>query len=254
MASPIGPKGSIAIDTDDKGSSIDIQISESAGVKAENLSLSTWGASFILANHLHNLNVPSLSSPSKARGKIGEQSTRSFDILELGAGTGLVGLAAASMRRANVILTDLPSIVSGLVANVRLNEGLLNRRGASVSVGSLDWAKPDAIYPARSRDSLIQPEASSKPSVILAADTIYDEDHPELLSRTILTWLAPGPSSRVVLCYPLRMAYIDHIREFWDLMAAGGLECTQEAREQGDEAWNEVANTPYEWCIWRWRH
>ena len=46
-------------------------------------------------------------------------------VLELGAGTGVVGIAAAKLG-ANVILTDLPAVVEGSVSrNIRLNGGEL---------------------------------------------------------------------------------------------------------------------------------
>ena len=235
MASPIGASGSFAIKSDDKGSSITIHISEPSGVSSKNLSLSTWGASFVLANHLHKIPVPS-------------QST----ILELGAGTGLVGLSAAAIWKANVILTDLPAIVPGLEANISLNQKLLWQSGSIARAGSLDWTGPNEIVLSNSK-RLPQQDRSNRPHVILAADTIYDEDHPELLCEAITSWLTPGPKSRAVLCYPLRMAYIDHIRDFWERMETAGLECCAEGKEAGDEKWNEIAHTPYEWCVWRWK-
>lgn len=235
MASPIGASGSFAIKADDRGASIAVQISEPRGVTSENLSLSTWGASFILANHLHQISIPAQS-----------------EVLELGAGTGLVGLSAAALWKANVVLTDLPAIVPGLEANVSLNDALLRKKGSTARAGSLDWTKPGKITLSDSRE-IHQSDPSRKPNVILAADTIYDEDHPELLCNTISQWLAPDAESRVILCYPLRMAYIDHVRDFWERMEAVGLECCDEGQEAGDDSWNEVAHTPYEWCVWRWK-
>ena len=233
MASPIGNSGSLAIKTKDKGSIISVQISE-PHVKSENLSLSTWGASFVLANHLHKITVPA-----------------GVNILELGAGTGLVGLSAAAIWQASVVLTDLHAIVPSLEANISLNQKLLEQTGGKARAGSLDWTSPSEIVLS---DSLtISREPKNKPQVILAADTIYDEDHPELLCDNIVKWLAEGPDSRVIMCYPLRMAYIDHVRDFWERMDAAGLECCEEGKEEADEIWNEVAHTPFEWCIWRWK-
>ena len=254
MASPIGSKGTFSIKADEKGSSVPIQISEPAGVSSGNLSLSTWGASFVLANQLHKLVIPrkALAAYSLSHGR------RQNLLLELGAGTGLVGLSAAAVWKVNVILTDLAPIIPGLATNIELNESLMARKGSVAECGILDWTNPKMIefsnpgMSGKSKKS-IQLEVS-RARVILAADTIYSEEHPELLSNTILTWLAPGPDARVVLCYPLRMAYIDHVRNFWELMEEGGLECFEEGREQADEHWNEVANTPYEWCVWRWKN
>ncbi|KAK5174185.1 uncharacterized protein LTR77_001265 [Saxophila tyrrhenica] len=252
MASPIGVQGTLAVKTDDTGSSISIHISEPAGLTAENLSLSTWGASFILANQLHSISLPpDHSAPAEDSG-----ATERPWMLELGAGTGLVGLSAAAIWGTKVTLTDLSNIIPGLAANISLNEPLLKQSGGSGSCGTLDWTDPATLqlHPDGNGGDLMTVDAgTSKASVILAADTIYSEEHPELLSKTIVTWMAPGPRSRAILCYPLRMAYIDHVREFWELMEAAGLECAQEGRESGDDNWNELSHTPYEWCVWRWK-
>ena len=251
MASPIGAQGTFTVEADAEGSSIQISISEHAGIKAENLSLSTWGASFILANLLHKLN------PWPSKDHIGSSTGNSTKpwILELGAGTGLVGLSAAALWGANVTLTDLPSVVPALADNIAQNGPLLKQRDGSASCGSLDWTDPSQLL-LQQKDG--QPAAfisaaSAKPSVILAADVIYSEEHPEFLSQTITTWLARSPEAVAIMCYPLRMAYIDHIRAFWETMEASGLECVKEGREQSNEDWNEVAHTPYEWCVWKWR-
>lgn len=239
MASPIGVSGSSDVKVDEQGSTITVHISEPDGLSAENLSLSTWGASFVLANNLHKVSLPHVPSSHPP------------NVLELGAGTALVGLSAAAIWRANVTLTDLPAIVPGLVTNASLNRTLLREKNASAAAGSLDWTEPDKIRFSDSKE--VQAGLASKYQVILAADTIYDEDHPRLLTNTITTWLAPGPDSRVILCYPLRMAYIDHVRDFWERMEAAGLECCEEGKAAGTEEWNEVSHTPYEWCIWRWK-
>jgi len=252
MASPIGAQGTLVVKTDSAGASIPIHISEPAGVTSENLSLSTWGASFILANCLHTFALPSSQIDQSGR----DGSSAQPWMLELGAGTGLVGLAAAAIWGAKVTLTDLPGILPGLAANISLNELLLHKHAGSASCGSLDWTDPSTLrlqQDERSTGPDTVESSDAKPSVILAADTIYSEDHPEMLSRTIMTWLVSGPESRAILCYPLRMAYIDHVRKFWELMEAGGFECVEEGREKGGEEWNELAHTPYEWCVWRWK-
>ena len=244
MASAWGSHGSVDI-ADGNGSSITIQITETSGVKADGLSLSTWGAAFVLSNVLHELDIP---QPSRAS----NHDQPGFDILELGAGTGLAGLSAASLWRLDVFLTDLPSILPGLAANIQLNHPLLQNRSTTASCGSLDWTTPSSIQ-SYSTKSTTTPQPSTRPSIILAADTFYDPTHPALITNTVRTWLATGADSRAVFCYPLRFAYIDYIRDFWALMEAGGLECVREGREGAREEWNEVPGTEFEWCVWRWR-
>jgi hypothetical protein len=244
MASAWGSHGSVDID-DGNGSSINIQITETSGVRADGLSLSTWGAAFLLSNILHKLDIPQPSRTSN-------HHPRGFEILELGAGTGLVGLSAAALWRRSVLLTDLPSILPALAANIQLNHPLLHGRFVAASCGSLDWTSPSSLQ-FYETGFTIKPQDPTQPSIILAADTFYDPDHPALVANAVRTWLATHSDSRAIFCYPLRFPYIDHIRDFWELMEAGGLECVQEGREMARDEWNEVPGTEFEWCVWRWK-
>jgi len=57
-------------------------------------------------------------------------------VLELGAGTGLVGIVASVLGAGRVVLTDLPYTLDNTRANVELNR--LSLKG-SVEVVELDW-------------------------------------------------------------------------------------------------------------------
>jgi hypothetical protein len=240
MASPWGTRGSVTIN-DGKGSSTTIHIDEAPGLSAKSLSFATWGAAFVLSDLLHKLSLPLERQPD----------AKDFDILELGAGTGLVGISAAAIWKRNVLLTDLPSILPGLTKNININRDLLRESGTSLSCGTLDWFSPLSIHIPATHHT-IEPNNASKPYIILAADTLYDTEHAPLMANSISVWLAQGPDSKAILCYPLRFAYIDCIREFWELMEAKGLHCVQEGRMMGKEEWNEVPGTEFEWCVWEW--
>ena len=71
-------------------------------------------------------------------------------ILELGAGTGLVGLTAAATFQARVVLTDLPEIVPNLERNVEANASVVEARGGNVTVSVLDWNNPEQCRQASS--------------------------------------------------------------------------------------------------------
>ncbi|KIW86903.1 uncharacterized protein Z519_12525 [Cladophialophora bantiana CBS 173.52] len=209
-----------------------LNIAEPA-LRAQGLSLQTWASSFVLASLLHKLSID-LSSPPP------------IPVLELGAGTGLVGLTAAALWKSPVILTDLPSIVPGLAGNIKLNAATVK---GLVESGSLDWSNPETLT---LQDGTLYYADKDKSRIILAADTIYSEEHPELLSQAILRWLAPGSSSRVILTYPMRVAYLDQIRELWRLLEKGGLEPLHEGREQADlDLWDDEGLC--EWSVWRWQ-
>lgn len=100
------------------------------------LGLKTWASSYLLSRHL-----PRLASASLA-GLLGQsRHSRSLSVLELGSGTGLLGLAAAALWKVPVWLSDLPEIVPNLRKNVETNKALVLARGGSPAVGTLIWGK-----------------------------------------------------------------------------------------------------------------
>ncbi len=181
-------------------------------------------------------------------------------ILELGAGTGLVGLSAAALWRTNVVLTDLAPILPALQENVLLNRNLLDGRRGSVTCGILDWRDPSALksYPLytshdQSHELLVSPDSEdNKFSMILAADTVYDPSHPEMLVEVIKKWLKRGDESRVLIAYPMRVAYLEEIRELWTRISGIGLEVLEEGKEELPEMeWDDERLV--EWCVWKWK-
>jgi predicted nicotinamide N-methyase len=220
---------------------IDINVPK---LRAENLHFQTWGSARILAGQLHTIPIhPDAFTPE------------GINILEMGAGTGLAGLAAALVWQTSLVLTDLAPFVPGLARNIEVNTDLLKQRGASASSGALDWNEPSTLSIFRNDLGQIEQVYTSdedKAGVIIAADCLYSEDHPRMLTNAILAWLKPGPNSRVIICYPLRIAYLDIIRELWDLLEAGGLDSVSEGKEEiNDEVWDD--ERLHEWGVWKWR-
>ena len=56
-------------------------------------------------------------------------------ILELGAGTGAVGLAASLLGAQSVLLTDLPHLVPGLQANIQVSSTPAAHTAAALRAG-----------------------------------------------------------------------------------------------------------------------
>ncbi|EJD38330.1 hypothetical protein AURDEDRAFT_187738 [Auricularia subglabra TFB-10046 SS5] len=214
-------------------------------LKADNLGLATWGSSYVLSNLLHRLNPPNLGS------------TGPVTVLELGAGTGLVGLSAAALWKTDVVLTDLAPILPGLAANIALNRALLDANAARVSCGMLDWNTPERLLWATDLPGTIakgiRNDEANKASVILAADTMYWEHHPRLISQSIFAWLKKSPDARAVVCYSMRTAYLECMQEFYERMENGGMELVLEGREElPNDEWDD--EKLYEWNVWRWKN
>lgn len=97
-------------------------------------------------------------------------------ILELGSGTGLLGLAAAAILRANVTLTDLPHVLPNLRFNADSNADTINSRGGSVQVHQLQWGNcldADALGGAEAFDAVV------------ASDVVYYEELFDPLLETL---------------------------------------------------------------------
>jgi len=232
------------------GDAINIELEEPA-LTAENLGLSTWASSFILATNLHRFDI----DPGSSYRPVGlEPIDTGINVLELGAGTGLLGLSAAAIWRTTVVLSDLGPIVPGLAMNISANKETLSACGAGASCGTLDWAISDklSLYTDGQRRQLHTLLAeTTKANIILAADTVYSEEHPAMLSNAILTWLKHGPDARAIIIYAMRVAYLNEIRELWELLERGGLEAIGEGREVGGDEWDD--EPLHEWSVWRWR-
>jgi len=138
----------------------------------ENVPLRTgcrlWSSSYALVEHL----ASSDDAPACVRGK---------HVLELGAGIGAGGLAAAALGAASVCVTDRDDAVLALAHANALRNGWYGARAAEceVSVRAVDWADDDTYV-----------EIDGGYDVIIAADMLYLEEHAEALARCIDLHLA----------------------------------------------------------------
>ncbi|RPB04425.1 hypothetical protein L873DRAFT_1666840 [Choiromyces venosus 120613-1] len=192
---------------------------------ADNLGLKTWASSYLLSKRLALLDLPTFS-PATAKA------------LELGAGTGLVGLAAAAIFKIPVLLTDLPDIVPNLQHNADANSA----SGAAVSVAVMDW---------RDRVDEVAPEGE-KYDLVLAADPLYSPEHPGLLVGMVNKWLRKGTHSRVVVEMPLRDGYSSEREDFRSRMEGVGLEVRGEGVETGVDDWGAGGEVECWWSVWGW--
>lgn len=105
-------------------------------------------------------------------------------VLEVGAGTGLVGIAASVLGAGCVLLTDLEYTLNNTAANVAANEPSLRGR---VHTAELDWFRP------ASAGSPVAALAQ-RPHYILGADVVWIDSLIEPLVKT-LAWATQPPAS-----------------------------------------------------------
>jgi predicted nicotinamide N-methyase len=209
--------------------SFELSIHEPA-LTGDDLGLKTWAASYLLAKRLHSLQLVPPGQPKKSR------------VLELGSGTGLVGLAMAGLG-ADVVMTDLPSIYANLARNAEANAAVLEQAGGSVRTGVLDWTNPRSctLFPKGVFDTSSDREVlREKFPLILAADSLYSPDHPRMLVESIATWLSEDVGARVIVEFPYRDAYLPEIANFRERMTAVGLQILDEGEEKGYDDWGDA--------------
>lgn len=103
----------------------------------DNLGLKTWGTAYVMAKNLEEIGRKYLQATLNP-------DSGSPRILELGAGTGLLGIAAAMLWAGSFTLTDLPQILPNLSSNVLRNKDKLV---GSVEVEVLVWADLEQLEP-----------------------------------------------------------------------------------------------------------
>lgn len=109
-------------------------------------------------------------------------------VLELGAGTGAVGLVAATLGAKRVVITDLPRILPLLQEGIDLNPDLTNIEARTLSWGQEeDLAKLDFV-----------------PDLILVSDCIYYEASVKPLISTLKTVCRGNKTTRILVSYEVR--------------------------------------------------
>lgn len=180
----------------------------------------TWGSAPLLARLL--CTSPEEFFPS--------QAPTPRRILELGSGTGLVGMVVAALlvdQAASVHLTDFdPIILSNLLHNLSLNPTL---SPLQVSVKPLDWS---TFYTSR----LDPPPGRERYDTIFAADVIFEPSHAPWIHATVSALLHfPSSSSHsptLHLILPLRRTHFDHTLAFDAAFSSAIVVRTEETEER----------------------
>ncbi|KAG6903314.1 hypothetical protein C0995_013067 [Termitomyces sp. Mi166 len=131
--------------------------------------------------------------------KRGPEFVHGRNILELGSGTGLVGLVAAKLQlqkttsagtsTPSVYITDQAPLLEIMDRNVQLND-----LSSTVAVAELNWGTP-------------LPPSLSVPDLVLAADCVYFEPAFPLLVQTLCDLVDAGTGDKeteILFCYKKR--------------------------------------------------
>ncbi|KAF7294407.1 LIM-domain-containing protein [Mycena kentingensis (nom. inval.)] len=150
------------------------------------------------------------------------RSIASGYVLELGAGGGLPGLAAAKNGAKHVLLTDYPdtALIHTLETNVQQNAA------SNVSVKGYIWGRP------------VEPLLDVAPGgfdLIILSDLVFNHSQHAALLDTCIKCLAKTADARVLVFYTHHRPHL----------ASRDLEFFQKARERGWTTEQVVRNTEY---------
>lgn len=142
-----------------------------------------------------------------------------INVIELGSGCGLVGIALATLRhKCHILLTDLPDAMDILDYNISRSKPALESK---IEHRVLDWSEP---LPATITEQQYD--------LILVSECIYNENSIPALGKTLSALAAQSPAAIVVLATKIR-----HFSErvFFDIMSdAGFVELEQRSIELPD--------------------
>ena len=139
-------------------------------------------------------------------------------VVEIGSGTGAVGLAAAVAGASVVVLTDRPAVLPRLRAGIQRNQAALDAASATVTAASLEWGD------ARAAEASC-PEGCE---LVLAADCLYQSSaEAQAALRDSFVSLARPRDAIIIHCFEERNA--EGVTATWRAgLAAGGLRLVQE--------------------------
>lgn len=155
-------------------------------------SVTVWDSALVLAHLL-------CRHPQTIKGK---------RVVELGAGTGLLGCVAGGLGARAVVLTDLKGVCLRLTAAASENRTCFEGR---VEARPLPWGDAGAAQDVRNNCF-----AGEAPDVILSTDCVYREGIPDLLVSSIEALM--GPKS-IALC-AVASHKPDVMKEFCDRVAS----------------------------------
>ncbi|KAL0874103.1 hypothetical protein Bca101_023808 [Brassica carinata] len=148
---------------------------------SQGLSFQLWPAASTFVTLLDNYRLDPTNSPLAATLSSLKPagSTTPMNILELGSGTGVVGIAAAITLSANVTVTDLPHVLDNLSFNADANAPTVARFGGRVHAAPLRWGEADDVE-----------VLGRNVDLMVASDVVYHDHLYEPLLKTLRLMVA----------------------------------------------------------------
>lgn len=188
---PAGDYDVKPIDLDGSGRLVNIH--EDARSNAGGVGGELWDGAIVLARWLQG----KLAAP---------RANAAATVLELGAGTGLVGLSAAVLCGARVLLTDRGQVFAVTQLNAERNRPAVDAAGGSVECVELDWLvaaqfdeSPDRLPDARPRTGrpVLLPQHSHAGGAagwdfVVGSDILYDARMYKVLAKLINAAIRAG--------------------------------------------------------------
>ncbi|KAJ7079448.1 hypothetical protein B0H15DRAFT_517719 [Mycena belliarum] len=169
----------------------------------------TWGGACVLAELI--------ATDPAAFGIVG--GTGRMRALELGAGTGLVGIALANIavglgKKLEVVCSDFyPTALANLAANIGANFPI-QAGPVRISAHFLDWAAVAQVEDV--------PPFDAPFSLVLGADIVYEPAHAAWIHDCVARLLARTPTAVFHLVVPLRPTHTAESRSIEDVFGARG--------------------------------
>ena len=157
-----------------------------------------WKAALLLAEQLDDIGEE--GEPKDDDGVIIDVKDKT--VLELGAGVGLVGFAAAKLGAKEVVLSDFEApLLEALTESVEMN-----RSEKTTKVRWLDWRADGASNTEKTEppDAFLALEKEDTYDIILGSDCLYESHHATLLPKVINKRLSSSPNSRCRLLGAVR--------------------------------------------------
>jgi ribosomal protein L11 methylase PrmA len=159
-----------------------------------------WKAALLLAEQLDDKEGEPKDDDDDDDGVIIDVKDKT--VLELGAGVGLVGFAAAKLGAKEVVLSDFEApLLEALAESVERNGS-----EKTTKVRWLDWRADGASNTEKTEppDAFLALEKEDTYDIILGSDCLYESHHATLLPKVINKRLSSSPNARCRLLGAVR--------------------------------------------------